>query len=113
MVCWRASPFSGLNRWFSRQSPTLSGPSAASISALRVAKPRMNSHSAAAVAAGSANIASTPATMSAVSRCLMVSPAPPWRPAASIAAFRRACPSGIVFPRKQESILLILASRKS
>ena len=38
VVCCRASPFSGLKRWFSRQSPTFSGPSAASISALSVAK---------------------------------------------------------------------------
>ena len=65
VVRWCASPTIGLKLSFSKHSPTTSGPSASSISDLRVANPRTNSQSWVALT-GAASATKRPTTNSAI-----------------------------------------------
>ena len=66
VVCCRASCSIGWNCSFSKQAPTVSGPSAASISDLSVANPRTNWQSPVAAAGVASATSSNPATISAI-----------------------------------------------
>ena len=66
VVCCRASCSIGRNCSFSKQAPTVSGPSAASISDLSVANPRTNWQSPVAAAGVASATSSNPATINAI-----------------------------------------------